>query len=200
MIVVVMTALGVASALWSRDRLRRLAAIELKQIKLVWIAMVSQVVLFEYLARHIPYTVTEVLHYTTYGLCAAFLVVNRHLPGALLIAGGAACNLTAIAANGGSMPADPDAWALAGLAPVAEGAFENSAAQAGARLAFLGDIFAIPASWPLSNVFSIGDVLIVVGGTYFAHRWCSRRPAPEWTVGEADAVPTERFELSLPRT
>jgi hypothetical protein len=26
----------------------------------------------------------------------------------------------------------------------------------------------------LSNVFSIGDVLIVVGSTYLAHRWCSQ--------------------------
>jgi hypothetical protein len=33
----------------------------------------------------------------------------------------------------------------------------------GARLWFLGDVFAIPASWPLANVFSVGDLLIAIG-------------------------------------
>ena len=84
------------------------------------------------------------------------------------------------------MPADMDAWRRAGLKPVPPGVFENSQALSDPKLGFLGDIFAIPASWPLSNVFSIGDVLIVIGGTYLAHRVC--------------AVPTERLELSLTRT
>ena len=35
----------------------------------------------------------------------------------------------------------------------------NSGVLAAPRLAFLGDVFAIPAGWPLANVFSIGDVL-----------------------------------------
>lgn len=186
MIVVALTSLGVASALWSWERVRRIATVHLRHMELVWIALVLQLVLFEYLARRIPGSLTEVLHYTTYALCGAFLVINRHIPGAVIIAAGATSNFVAIALNGGSMPADPDAWALAGLPPVPEGAFENSAANGGARLAYLGDIFAIPASWPLSNVFSIGDVLIVIGGTYFAHRWCARRPAPEWVVDELD--------------
>ncbi|MEP1124001.1 MAG: DUF5317 family protein [Ilumatobacter sp.] len=53
-------------------------------------------------------------------------------------------------------------------------AFENSNVNADARLAFLGDVFAIPANWPLANVFSIGDVIIVVAATYLAHVWCRR--------------------------
>jgi hypothetical protein len=31
------------------------------------------------------------------------------------------------------------------------------------RLAFLGDIFALPESMPMSNVYSIGDIFIAVG-------------------------------------
>jgi hypothetical protein len=173
LIVVAMTALGIASALWSPARVRRLAAVRLAHVELVWIALVLQVLLFEWWARHLPMWATETLHYLTYGLCAVFVVLNRTLPGTVLIAIGASSNLIAIAANGGSMPADPDAWALAGHAPVAAGTFENSANAADANLAFLGDIFAIPAGWPLANVFSIGDVLIVIGGTWFAHRWCA---------------------------
>ena len=34
---------------------------------------------------------------------------------------------------------------------------------AGTRLSFLGDVFAIPDGTILANVFSVGDVLIVVG-------------------------------------
>ena len=31
------------------------------------------------------------------------------------------------------------------------------------HLAFLGDIMAVPEGWPLANVFSIGDVVLVIG-------------------------------------
>ena len=79
-----------------------------------------------------------------------------------LTALGAVLNLLAITANGGVMPASPAALAAAGL-PADEPGFQSSTAVDDPRLAFLGDVFAIPASWPLSNVFSVGDVLIGVG-------------------------------------
>lgn len=176
MILVVATGIGVASALWSWPRIKRLAAVRLRHIELVWVALGVQLALFEWFARHIPMGVTEAIHYATYALTIAFIVLNRHLPGALVIAVGTGCNLIAIAANGGSMPADMGAWKRAGLKPIPPDVFENSSALSNPRLGFLGDIFAVPASWPLSNVFSIGDVLIMVGGTYFAHRVC-RAPA-----------------------
>jgi hypothetical protein len=50
--------------------------------------------------------------------------------------------------------------------------FANSNVVSNARLAWLGDVFAIPDGWPLRNVFSVGDVIIVVGVAYFAHTWC----------------------------
>ncbi len=132
--------------------------------------------------------ISNAIHLGTYALCLAFLWINRRVPGGRLIAVGTACNLAAIVANGGTMPADPDAWRAAGLPEFDPTVFENSRALSSPRLLFLGDIFHIPAGWPLANVFSIGDVLIVAGGTYLAHVWC-RRP-----------VPTERLELSLTRT
>jgi Family of unknown function (DUF5317) len=49
------------------------------------------------------------------------------------------------------------------------------------RLAFLGDMFHLPASWPLSNVFSIGDILIALGIAWALHRICQSRLAPSWT-------------------
>ena len=71
-----------------------------------------------------------------------------------------------------------DAVAAGRAAPIPPEVFENSAALSDPRLGFLGDIFAVPASWPLSNVFSIGDILIVVGGTYLAHQCCRPRSVP----------------------
>jgi hypothetical protein len=90
-----------------------------------------------------------------------------------LISAGGALNLIAIVANGGVMPASEAALRRAGLD--AEAGFSNSAHVADARVAWLGDVFAVPASWPLSNVFSIGDVVVVAGIGYLVWRQC--RPA-----------------------
>jgi purine nucleosidase/pyrimidine-specific ribonucleoside hydrolase len=46
----------------------------------------------------------------------------------------------------------------------------------GTALWFLGDVFAVPAAVPLANVFSIGDVLIALGGAWFV--WAATRPGP----------------------
>jgi hypothetical protein len=79
------------------------------------------------------------------------------------------------------MPASAVAWRLAGR-PAASG-FANSLPVDHARLLFLGDVFAIPHGLPLANVFSVGDVLLVLGLMWMVHRWC-RRPAidalPSW--------------------
>ena len=187
MIVLVLTAIGVGSALWSTERIRRFAKLRLEGLWLVWTAIAGQVLLFEVLGSRLPLWSSNVLHLATYSLCLAFLWRNRGIAGMWIVTLGTACNLAAITANGGTMPADLDAWRAAGLPEFDPEVFENSRALSSPRLAFLGDVFHIPAGWPLANVFSIGDVLIVVGGTYLAHAWC--RP-----------VPTERLELSLPRT
>jgi hypothetical protein len=97
------------------------------------------------------------------------LVVNLRQPGFWLIILGALANFTVIIANGGQMPAAPAAWAaLNGVAVVPTTDFSNSV-LAGPQtvLAFLGDNFVLPRPLPLANVFSIGDVLIGVGGALF---------------------------------
>jgi hypothetical protein len=85
-------------------------------------------------------------------------------------------NLLAIAANGGVMPARPGALRAAGLADASR-AFANSAAVADPRLPWLGDWFALPESWPVSNVFSIGDVLLALGVLVGLHVLCGSAPA-----------------------
>jgi hypothetical protein len=174
MILVWVTAIGVASAVLSTTRLRRLAELPVRHLWLVWVALGVQLVLFEFLGRRIPVSVSDKVHIATYALALIFLWLNRRLPAGWLISVGAAFNLLAIVANDGAMPASMVAWRKAGLRDIPPDVFENSRALSSPRLAFLGDVFYVPESWPLSNVFSIGDVLIVVGSTYLAHRWCSQ--------------------------
>jgi len=191
MIVVVATTLGILSVKLRGGKLKRLAQVELRHIWIIWVAIIVQTLIFQIRLPFLSETAVEVIHIGTYVASFIFLWLNRHIPGAVLIGLGAGANAAAIFANGGVMPASPHAWERAGLPVAAEGQFENSNLNDDAHLAFLGDIFYIPESWPLNNVFSIGDILIVVGGTYFAHVWCRRAHATNaWPAPTA----TERVE------
>ena len=139
----------------------------------------------------LPDGLRSLLLVAAYPVGAVFLLANRRVPGMALVGLGAALNLAAITANGGVMPASADALAAAGL-PATDPGFESSAALDAPRLAFLGDVFAIPASWPLSNVFSAGDVCIGAGLAWGLHRVCGSRLVPPWT-GNAGAAPPGRL-------
>jgi hypothetical protein len=111
----------------------------------------------------------DAAHVASYAMAGAWVLANRRVPGLLLLGLGGALNLCAIVANGGVMPADPDALRTAAVL-VEAGEFNNSAALADPRLEWLGDVFATPASWPGANVFSVGDVVIVLGAAWGLHR------------------------------
>jgi MFS family permease len=140
-------------------------------------------------------TVHAIGHVASYVLMGVFVARNLAIPGVGIIALGGALNALAIIANDGVMPADPEAVRRAGL-EVPAGEFLNSAPNADARLGFLGDVFATPAGWPLANVFSVGDVVLVIGVTWLVARWCRTWPAvalERLAVGLAPHRP--RFEL-----
>ena len=94
------------------------------------------------------------------GLVLLVVIANLRLTGVPLVVLGAACNLAAILANGGAMPASASALAAigAGIGPHTASTIVPQPA-----LEPLTDVFATPAWLPLANVFSIGDVLIGVG-------------------------------------
>lgn len=117
------------------------------------------------------------VHLATYGLLIAFLWANLHVPGIVPLAAGTTCNIGAISLNAGVMPASESALERAGLPYDKSAEFANSAAVEGAYVPWLGDVFAIPASWPASNVFSIGDVLILVGLAVTLHALTDSRAA-----------------------
>jgi hypothetical protein len=115
-------------------------------------------------------------HLASYGLIAGFVWANRQVPYLWLAALGGGLNLVAITANGGVMSADADALVAAGIEQHA-GEFANSTAVAHPHLAFLGDVFAVPSSLPVSNVYSVGDVVLVVAALLALHCLCGSRLA-----------------------
>jgi hypothetical protein len=118
----------------------------------------------------------EGIHMFSYALLGAFAWSNRRIPGVAVIMVGGALNFIAIAANGGVMPADPElARHFAG-----SDEFVNSGAMADPNLLFLGDVFSTPPSWPLYNVFSVGDLVIVLGVLIALHGVSGSRLAPRW--------------------
>jgi hypothetical protein len=68
------------------------------------------------------------------------------------------------------MPASRAALVAAGRATHTSH-FANSTAMPHAHLAFLGDVFAWPHPLPLANVFSVGDVLLLIGAAMLIHRF-----------------------------
>ena len=151
-------------------RLSRLADLEFRRAWLALAAIAVQVLIIS-IVPGIGEDLSEQIHLASYLLLGAFLVVNRHVPGLLVIAGGGALNFAAIVTNGGVMPADPDALAAAGI-PQDATQFANSAPAEDAPLGFLGDVFHTPGWLPIHNVFSVGDLVIVAGAFVLLHRAC----------------------------
>lgn len=110
-------------------------------------------------------------HLGSYGLAGGFVLANRRVPGVPMLALSGGGNLAAIGTNGGVMPASERAFQLAGIDQLPAG-LANSAPTEGAPLWFLGDVFALPASWPVATVFSVGDVGLALGAAVLLWRVC----------------------------
>jgi hypothetical protein len=184
MIIVVAGVLAVLTVPLTGGDLRRLGTLPIRHAWAIWLALGVQTVLV-WAPEWIPDGVDEAAHLATYAVAAWFAWVNRRLPGVWLMAIGGALNLIAIVANGGVMPASRSAWERAGF--TADDDFSNSVVRDDARFSALGDVLAVPAGWPFANVFSVGDVVIVIGIGWLAHRWC-RRPASTAASTGASAV------------
>jgi uncharacterized protein DUF5317 len=138
-----------------------LAEIRFRWAPLIVLGFVAQVVLFTDQVASVVGDAGPPLYVGTTLLVGAAVLRNVRLPGMPLILAGAVSNMAAIVANGGFMPATPEAYAALGRAQPA--IYSNSAVLADPALAPLVDRFALPTWLPLHNVFSLGDVLLGVG-------------------------------------
>lgn len=160
---------------------RRLADIHLRGSWLVVAALTLQLLVFGF-----PVT-TKLLapaavpaHITSYVLLVLFALLNLAQPGFTMAAVGLALNVAAISANHGRMPVLLSVWSATGRAPIelaGSGHYNNTTlAATDTHLGFLGDVFPLPASVPLANALSVGDILLLLGATYFVYRRCCARP------------------------
>jgi hypothetical protein len=174
-------------------RLQALAEIRPRRTWVILTALILQIVAISVVPGW-PRPLLVGAHLFSYVLAGWWVWANRHIAGLPIITLGGLLNGVTIAINGGTLPANPHALARAGIHPVA-GDFNNSGILAHPHLAFLGDVFAIPAGWPLANVFSVGDFLILAGLAYGLHRTCDSVLVPtRWrrTVATpTTAVPSE---------
>jgi hypothetical protein len=195
MVLVYPLVVGLVLALLLGGDLSKLADLRLRRVSLLYLALGLQLVAFP--VRALPVQVGDstavVLWLVSYGLLAVATALNIRRAGLPLIAAGLVANVAAVVANGGHMPVLPEAMHAAGYA---YDVHYNSAAIASPHLAWLVDRWAAPRWLPGANVFSVGDVLIALGGVLFPLgatgavrrlRLRLRGPAPQpvWQVLEA---------------
>jgi len=202
-IIPLLALLLVLSPLAAGGRLRRYADVQIRYGWVVALALAAQIVAIEVLPGAARLGLAAV-HVATYLAAGVFVWLNRSIPGLWLVALGAASNGVTIALNGGTLPASASALKSAGL-ELDSSEFLNSGVLTDPRLPWLGDVFAIPAGWPLANVFSIGDVLILCGVAWGAHRICGSRIVARWQPRAGDALgapepPSDRVALAAPTT
>ena len=154
---------GLAAGFLLHGSLRNLEHFSLRLSWLVIVALAVQVVIFSPIGIWLPSQVIVTMHLTSYVLLLVCVASNLRRAPMIVFGTGVLCNTVAIAANGGYMPATRAALEFAGI-PVSSQPHNNSLlADAGTRLGFLSDIFAVPRWAPLANVFSVGDLLVAVG-------------------------------------
>jgi hypothetical protein len=157
-------------------RLDRLADVRVHWLWLAVLAFALQVLIVTVIPEG-DTAAHRIAHLGSYALVGACALRNlSELRFLWIVVLGGALNLVAIVANGGVMPASEGALESAGLV-AQSGEFANSDVVEGASLAFLGDVFAIPAGWPGANVFSAGDALMLVGAFLVLHALTGSRLA-----------------------
>ena len=142
----------------------RLAGLGEVHFRWAWLAVLgfgAQVVLF---SDPVTARIGELgppLYVLSTALVFVAVLRNVTIRGMPLIAAGAGCNLAAIVANGGYMPASPTVAAEFGRG--AQEVYSNSRIMESPALAPLTDVIPLPQWLPFTNIVSIGDILIAVG-------------------------------------
>jgi len=184
--------LGIVAPALLGGNLRQFATIRLRAVWLPAAALLAQIVIIEIVPDG-SRPLLVAIHLATYVVAGVFIWINRSVPGLVVVGVGALLNGVTIALNDGTLPASATAERMAGIEQ--SGGFVNSGTLPHPLLAWLGDMFAWPQPLPLANVFSIGDLLIVVGTWYAAFRICGTR----WTVRPVESEDPDQPVTTPPR-
>jgi hypothetical protein len=176
MLLVVLTLVLVGTVPLFGGRLSRLAGVRLRLAWLLFVSLAAQVLVISVVpaANH---RALAIAHVTSYLLVGVVVVANRRLPGVAVAGLGGALNGVTIALNGGTLPASATALARAGQ-KIDPHDFTNSGVLTHPRLPWLGDVLSTPGWFPLHNVFSVGDVVLILGAAWAVHALTGSRLAP----------------------
>lgn len=164
---VILASLGIA--LVRGGSLSNLAHLSLRHFWVLFLPLLLQLVAFSSLGEAVVSgaPLAQYLYAASLGLAAFALWLNRQLPGVGWIALGLFLNCLVILLNGGFMPVSAAAREFAGLPPVLEREMNVVPMTGETVLPWLSDVLPLPAFIPFANVFSVGDVLIAIGGVIF---------------------------------
>ena len=103
---------------------------------------------------------------TTHVAVAAFLALNRHLPGMWLAAGGLLLNVLVIGVNGG-MPVSLEAAEVAGISDFSAWGIKHEPLTDDTLLPWIADVIPVPG---FKKLISIGDVVLAAGIGWLVYR------------------------------
>jgi Family of unknown function (DUF5317) len=169
MLLLYAVALGLLVGVLTHGRIGALGSVKVRMWPVAIIGLAFQGLLFSSPLASMVGNLGPSLYVVSTTLVLMALVLNLRQPGFWLITLGAFANFVVIIANGGQMPASPEAFAILNGSPVVPTTeFSNSViAGPNTPLYFLADIYVLPRPFPLANVLSLGDVMIGVGGALF---------------------------------
>ncbi len=179
---------GVLIGFATHGSLKHLADARVRLWPVALLGLAFQVALFSSPLAEVVGSWGPLLYVLSTAVVLVALLVNVRQPGFWLITLGALLNFAVIAANGGQMPASPAALALlTGHPVVPSDVFSNSILSGPHSMwPLLGDVYVLPRPIPFANVFSIGDVLIGLGGALWLVRVMHGAAAP--TVARPSAT------------
>lgn len=176
MVLLIAIAVALVIGLATGGSLANAGGLRIRLLPVLVAALLIQVAIFTPIAGRwdITHRIGPYIHIGTLFAVLFVMFRNLHIPGMKIIIVGAALNALVITVNGGFMPSPESALERAGRL---ERVRQEEARQQGesyvlsnskiadddTRLPFLGDAIAIPERVPLSNVISIGDILIAIG-------------------------------------
>lgn len=176
MIFVTATLVAVLVALLRGGRFEHLAQLSFRFGALIVVGLIIQILIFSpILGSHLNREQIALVYNLSMILLWGTLMLNWRVPGTRLMALGIFSNWLAITLNGGFMPASREALLSAGLISqammIGDQHYNNTILiDADTHLTFLTDVMAIPAVLPLSNVFSVGDLVLTAGTVWLIQR------------------------------
>jgi uncharacterized protein DUF5317 len=169
-------------------RLSALGELRLRALPLFYLGLALQLIAFPFhmFPWRTPDRVGVILWLVSYGVFIVACTFNVRLAGVPFVAAGMGLNLVAICSNGGHMPALPSALRAAGMHFTKS---NNSVMAPSPHFAWFVDRWAAPSWVPWGNVFSVGDVLIMLGGVVFAFGAMRAFPRLRFRSRRAEVLP-----------